>query len=51
MVNENIVVNDQYMTASIENIFNDKMVFKNSINFLESNIKDSSDQLEKKTRI
>ena len=47
MVNENIVVNDQF-TASIENIFNDKMVFKNSINFLESNIKDSSDQLRKR---
>ena len=46
MVNENIVVNDQYMT-SIESKINDKIIFKNSINFLESNIKDSSDELRK----
>ena len=46
MVNENIVVNDQYM-ASIESKVNDKIIFKNSINFLESNIKDSSDELRK----
>lgn len=47
MVNENIVVNDQYL-VSIENIISDKVYLKNSINFLESNIKDSSDQLRKR---
>jgi outer membrane cobalamin receptor len=47
MVNEDIVVNDQYI-ASIESKFNDKIVFKNSINFLKSNIKNSSDQLRKR---
>ncbi len=47
MVNEDIVVNDQY-TASIENKVSDKITIKNSINFLKSNIKDSSDQLRKR---
>jgi len=47
MVNEDIVVNDQY-TASIENKISDKITIKNSINFLKSNIKDSSDQLRKR---
>ena len=47
MVNEDIVVNDQYV-ASIENKINDKIVFKNSINFLKSNIRDSSDELRKR---
>jgi vitamin B12 transporter len=47
MVNENIVVNDQYL-LSIQNKINKKITLKNSINFLESNIKDSSDELRKR---
>jgi len=47
MVNEDIVINDQYM-ASIENKINDNILFKNSINLLETNIKNSSDQLRKR---
>ena len=47
MVNEDVVINDQYI-ASIENKISNKISFKNSINFLESNIKNSSDQLRKR---
>tara|TARA_X000000368_G_C22540843_1_gene497666 strand:- start:106 stop:528 length:423 start_codon:yes stop_codon:yes gene_type:complete len=47
MVNENIVVNDQYL-LSIQNKINKKFTLKNSINFLKSNIKDSSDELRKR---
>lgn len=47
MVNEDLVVNNQYV-LSIENIINNYFTLKNSINFLDSNIKDSSDELRKR---
>jgi iron complex outermembrane receptor protein/vitamin B12 transporter len=47
MVNEDLVVNNQYM-LSIENKINNNFTLKNSINFLNSNIKDSSDELRKR---
>ncbi len=47
MVNEDLVVNNQYM-LSIENKINDNFNLKNSINFLDTNIKDSSDELRKR---
>lgn len=47
MVNEDFVVSTQYL-LSIESIFNDNFSLKNSVNFLDTNIKNSSDELRKR---